>query len=239
MPTWRPSMQLVRRIAVATAVAVAWAVPAVAAEPESDLVDVSKQFTTLQHGFSSYAARHGSMRSGRLSAALADCGEVTTGNAFEQWGDPADYFLAPQGDFSRSDRWALNDRARVDAEDDNDLLSLDEGGEAVSPVLCITPDRPTIRFFARNDGGAEESRLEVSVLFEGTDGKVQRLKVARLRAGDDWRPAIAIPLYVNALASFAADGTAPVAIQFRAVGIQAKLGRWQVDDLYVVPFKGH
>jgi hypothetical protein len=232
-------MQLVRRIAVATALVIAWTIPAGAAESGTDLVDVSKQFATLQHGFSAYAAKHGSIRSGRLSAALAECGEETTVNAFEQWGDPADYFLAPQGDFSRSDRWDMNDRAQVDAEGDNDLLSLGDGGEAVSPVLCITPDRPTIRFFARNDGGADESRLEVSVLYEGTDGKVQRLKVARLRAGDDWQPAIAIPLYVNALASFAADGTAPVAIQFRAVGVKAKLGRWQVDDLYVDPFKGH
>lgn len=232
-------MTPLRHIALATAFVLALAVPAGAAEPDSDLVDVSKQLVTLQHGFSEYAAKHGAVRSGRLASALADCGEVSTTNAFGQWGDPADYFLAPQGDFSRSDRWTLNDHAAVDEVGDNGVLSLEDGGEATSPVLCVTPDRPTVRFFLRNAGGADQSRLEVSVLYEDFDGHLKRLKVARLRAGDDWQPAIAVPVYVNALATFQADGTAPVAIQFRATGVKAKLGRWLVDDLYVDPFKGH
>jgi hypothetical protein len=214
-------------------------VPARAAEPASDLMDVSKQVATLQHGFSEYASRHGSVRSGRLSAALTDCGERTTTNPFSAWGDDADYFLAPEGDFSSSDRWTMNDHAAVDRDGADNALVLEDGGDAMSPVLCVTADLPTIRFFARNDGGAADSRLEVSVVYEGADGNVKRLKVARLRAGDDWQPAIAIPIYVNALAAFADDGTAPVVIQFHATGVKAKLGRWQVDDLYVDPFKGH
>jgi hypothetical protein len=232
-------MKPVRLIALASALLLGATIPAGAAEPSSDLMDVAKQLTSLQRGFSDYAARHGNPRAGRLSAALAECGEVTTTTAFGAWGDPADYFLAPQGDFSRSDRWTMNDHAQVDGADDDGVLALEDGGEAVSPVLCITADRPTIRFFVRNHRGDDESRLEVSILFEGFDGHVKRLRVARLRAGDDWQPAIAIPIYVNALASFASDGTAPVAIQFRATGVKAKLGRWLLDDLYVDPFKGH
>jgi hypothetical protein len=228
------------RLALATALlCVIGAVPATAAEPAPDLSDVSKQVATLERGFANYIAKHGAVRSGRLSAALGGCGDTTTSNAFQEWGDPADYFLAPQGDFSASDRWTMNDHARVADEDGDEALVLQEGGEASSPILCITRDRPTIRFFARNDGGAESSRLEVSVLYEGADGHVKSLRVAQLRAGRYWAPAIAIPIYVNSVASFAADGTAPVVIQVRAMGVKAKLGRWQLDDLYVDPFKGH
>jgi hypothetical protein len=228
-------MKPVRLLITAAALLFVWVLPAGAAEPASDLLDVSKQIASLEHGFSEYAAKHGAVRSGRLSAALAGCGDTTTTNAFQQWGDLADYFLAPQGDFSSSDRWTMNDDARVE----DNALTLQDGGEALSPVLCVTPDRPTIRFFARNDGGAANSQLEVSVLYEGADGHVKRLKVAKLRAGDDWQPAIAIPIYVNTVASFAPDGTAPVVIQLRATGVKSKLGRWQVDDLYVDPWKGH
>jgi hypothetical protein len=175
----------------------------------------------------------------RLSAALTECGGRATTNPFSAWGDDADYFLAPEGDFSSSDRWTMNDHAEVDGDGGDNALSLQDGGDAMSPVLCVTADLPTIRFFARNDGGAADSRLEVSVVYEGADGNVKRLKVARLRAGDDWQPALVIPIYVNSLAAFASDGTAPVVIQFHATGVKAKLGRWQVDDLYVDPFKGH
>ena len=164
------------------------------------MTDVSKQVATLQRGFVDYVAKHGAVRSGRLSAALGACGDTTTSNAFQEWGDPADYFLAPQGDFSSSDRWTFNDHARVANDRGDEALALQEGGEALSPVLCVTRDRPTIRFFARNDGGAENSRLEVSVLYEGADGHVKSLRVAQLRAGRDWAPAVAIPIYVNSVA---------------------------------------
>jgi hypothetical protein len=228
------------RLLVATAALIVVGVaPARAAEPAADLLDVSKQVAVLQHGFSDYAARHGSVRSGRLSAALTDCGAQATTNPFSAWGDEADYFLAPGGDFSSSDRWTLNDHASVDGDAGDGALTLEDGGEALSPVLCVTADLPTIRFFARNDGGAEDSRLEVSVVYEAPDGAVKRLKVARLRSGDDWQPAIAVPIYINSMAAFAGDGTAPVVIQFRATGVKSKRGRWQVDDLYVDPFKGH
>ncbi len=228
------------RLTLATAVlCVVWVLPATAAEPAPDLTDVAKDVAKLHRGFVDYIAKHGAVRSGRLSAARAECGDTTTTNAFQEWGDLADYFLAPQGDFSTSDRWTMNDDAEVAAIGDDQALVLREGGEASSPIVCITHDRPTIRFFARNHGGSESSRLEVSVLYEGADGHVKRLRVAKLRAGRDWAPAIAIPIYVNSVASFAADGTAPVVIQVRATGVKAKLGRWHLDDLYVDPFKGH
>jgi hypothetical protein len=232
-------MKPTRLLLAIAAIAAIGAVPARAAVAASDLLDVSKQVASLQHGFAQYAARHGSVRSGRLSAALADCGERATNHPFSAWGDVANYFLAPEGDFSSSDRWTLNDHATVASDGADNALILQDGGDALSPVLCITADRPTIRFFARNDAGAADSRLEVSVIYQGADGKVKRLKVARLRAGASWQPAIAIPLYVNALAAFARDGTAPVVIQFHATGVKTKRGRWQVDDLYVDPFKGH
>ncbi len=232
-------MKHIRLLVATAAIVLAGVVPATAAEPAPDLMDVAKQVASLQRGFAEYAARHGSVRSGRLTAALADCSERTTTNPFSAWGDDADYFLAPEGDFSSSHRWTMNDHAAVDHDGSDNALTLQDGGEALSPVLCVTANLPTIRFFARNDGGSAESRLEVSVIYEDADGKVKRLKVARLRSGDDWQPAIAVPIYINSLAAFAGDGTAPVVIQFRATGVKSKLGRWQVDDLYVDPFKGH
>jgi hypothetical protein len=231
-------MRHVHRVLAAAAIVVVWAVPAGAAESASDLTDVSKEVASLERSFADYVAKHGAVRSGRLSAALA-CGDTTTTNAFQQWGDPADYFLAPQGDFSSSDRWTLNDHARVADDGEDEALVLQEGGEALSPVICVTRDRPTIRFWARNYRGAATSRLEVSVIYEGADGHAKSLRVAQLRAGQQWAPAVAIPIYINSVAQFAADGTAPMVLQVRAKGVKSKLGRWHLDDVYVDPFKGH
>jgi hypothetical protein len=215
--------------------------PTSAATVAPQLLDVTKQVGALQAKFAELNAKGGTARAGLLTA-FAACGTPRASAAFSAWGDGASYVLAPGGDFASPVAWLVNDHAAVDAapspSGDDRVLSLEDGGEAVSPVICIRADHPTIRLFARNTGAAD-SRLEVSVLYEDTDGHVKELRVARLLSGSAWSPTTVIPIYVNLLATYSPDGITPVAIRFKATGVKSRSGRWQLDDLYVDPWKGH
>ena len=95
---------------------------------------------------------------------------------------------------------------------------------------------PTIRLFAANTGG-EDAELEVEILYEGLDGKLQKLKVAKLRGGASWAPTSVVPLYVNMLAAASEDGLTAIALKFKTHGVKEKDGGWKIDDLLVDPLK--
>jgi hypothetical protein len=46
-----------------------------------------------------------------------------------------------------------------------------------------------------------------------------------------------MPVVANAFALISPGGYLPVSFRFKALGATA--GQWQIDDLYVDPFKGH
>ena len=80
--------------------------------------------------------------------------------------------------------------------------------------MCVSVWHPTIRLFAANTGG-EESELEVEVLYEGFDGKIKKLRVAKLRGGPAWAPTTIVPIYVNLLGAASEDGLTAIAIHFK------------------------
>ncbi len=173
---------------------------------------------------------------------LGTCGDQDMSAVFRPWGDPALYVLAPNGDFAAKGDWDLNDEARLvtapSPRGTGRVLSLANGGEAVSPVTCLSAGHPTIRLFARNTGAAA-SKLQVTVLTRDGNGRVTELPVATLTAGSSWHPTPIIPVVVNLFALTSADGALPVTFRFKAVGGGAAAARWQLDDFYVDPFKGH
>jgi len=172
-------------------------------------------------------------------AGLGTCGDQDTSAVFRPWGDLSQYVLAPGGDFSSAAGWDL-DGAQVASgsspKSSGRILSLGNDGEAVSPVTCLSLGHPTIRLFARNTGAAA-SRLQVTVLFGGSDGKTYELPVATLQSGASWSPTPILPVVANVFALTSPGGYLPASFRFRAVG--ASSGQWQIDDLYVDPFKGH
>ena len=147
---------------------------------------------------------------------------------------------APGGDVEALEAWSLNKHVRS-AENSpfgngSASLFLGEKGEAISPPICISVSYPTIRLFAANTGG-EESELEVEILYEGLDGKVKKLKVAKLRGGAAWAPTRVVPLYVNMLGAASEDGLTAIALKFKTHGVKEKDGGWKIDDLLVDPLK--
>ena len=154
---------------------------------------------------------------------------------FSPWGDAADYVRAPQGDVEDISAWELDDDVTVIDENSpfsngSRSLFLADKGEAVTPVMCVSTAHPSIRFFAANTG-SPESTLEVEVIYEDLDGHAKKLRIARLRGSDEWRPSRVVPIHVNMLAAAAEDGLTAVALKFKAKDVKSKGHGWKLDDL--------
>jgi hypothetical protein len=206
---------------------------------DGQLLDFSKQLADMQRKVDDLRSRGLSSRTGKLSAE-ATCGFGNPFRAFLPWGDPATYTLAPQGDLASTSRWSLKNV--VSSPDHNpfvggvaSLLFARGDSEAITPVMCMSVDNPTIRLFLADRGGNGKAGLEVKVLYEGVDGAGHSLTVARLHVGDDWQPSVVIPMGVNLLAAVSAHGWTPVAFDFKVKGLQ-KGETFSLDGLYVDPW---
>ena len=70
------------------------------------------------------------------------------------------------------------------------------------------------------------------MLFESLSGDVQSQVFAVVPGTGVWAPTLPLPFLVNATAAVAPNGTTPLAFRFTALS-----GRWQIDDVYVDPYK--
>ena len=213
---------------------------ATASANDEELVDVSKKMSEIQKKMDDLRGKGRWARRGELSAA-AICGDRASSQVFASWGDAAEYVPAPQGDAEDISAWDLDDDVSIVQENAPfssgfRSLLLNDGGEAVTPVMCISAFHPTIRFFAANTG-SPESTLEVEVIYEDLDGHRKKLKIARLRGSEDWRPSLVVPIHVNRLAAASEDGLTAVALKFKAKDVKSKGRGWKLDDLYVDPWK--
>ena len=111
------------------------------------------------------------------ASASADNSARCEGRVIEQpfaaFGDPLDYFLAPDGDFSGgASGWELagaevvaeNEPYYVHGGDTAAAVRLESGASATSPTICVAEDDPTMRFFARSTGDPTGT-LDVEVLY--------------------------------------------------------------------------
>jgi hypothetical protein len=175
------------------------------------------------------------------ATARADVAGRCEGRFIEQpflaWDDPADYFLAPDGDFS-SGAWgweldgaevvADNEPSYVHGGDAPAAVSLDSGESATSPSICVGVDDPTMRFFARSTGDPAAT-LSVEVLYTDADGRPQALPIGAVEAAaaGDWTPTAALPITANTYEM-------TVAFRFTAQGAGSS---WLIDDVYVDPYR--
>ena len=156
---------------------------------------------------------------------------------FTQFGDLADYFLAPDGDLSAGGAgWDLHG-AEVVAENEPFWVHgdgtpasawLDRGASAISPAICVTLDDPTMRFFARSAGGPS-GLLAVDVLYTDADGVRQELRIGTVSAdaAEEWTPVAPLAIVAN---------TTEMNVQFRFTALGAG-SEWLIDDVYVDPYK--
>ena len=112
----------------------------------------------------------------RRQTSVAPCTARTDSTPFVRWGDSAEYFLAPNGDFSGGGAdWDLSGGATVVsggepygvvAGDAHSLL-VPYGSQAVSETMCVTEGEDAIRLFVKNPG-VEGSILHVEALVQST-----------------------------------------------------------------------
>jgi len=176
-------------------------------------------------------------------ASLLDgCPGADASQPFLPWADRALYVLAPDGGLEQGGGdWSLNGGAavvegsetfHVRGPGDSRSLSLPDGSRATTAPACIGLDSPTMRFFARNDGDQDAS-LRVSVVVDTLLGPLT-VPIGSVDGTDSWHPTPAYLLIANLTAlPVVTDGTATIRLRFTPHG-----GDWQIDDVYVDPWKG-
>jgi hypothetical protein len=161
---------------------------------------------------------------------------------FTRWADANWYALAPGGDFESGPIWSLSGGAAVAAGSGSlgiggsvgmRSVSVPVGGTAVSPDVCIDPTRETFRFSARNNSASTTAKLKVEILYPTSNGswKVILGGILDTAKVSGWQLS---PVYSNSanLALLSGLSNPPIRYRFTAAG-----GGWQVDDLYVDPYR--
>jgi hypothetical protein len=178
-----------------------------------------------------------------LSAGSAQaCSSSGARTVFSPWGDQRNYILAPDGGFEGGGSgWKLNRGAAVvdgnesyylnDAADSKSL-SLPAGSSAVSPPVCMAIDTPSFRLVARN-GGDPSSQLRVEAVYKLL-GLVRTKTAGTLRAGSTWTPTQSVSTVLTL--STIVGTLIPSAIEIRFTPLDSS-GNWQVDDVYIDPFR--
>ncbi len=176
-----------------------------------------------------------------VSSIMASCPTQPTSTPFAQWGDANNYYLAPGGSFEgAADQagWTLsgasltsgNEPFFVNDSGDSQSLSIAGGGSATSPYFCVDNTMASLRFFARQaEAGGD---LQVQALVQTGNG-VDTVPLADLADGSvpSWAPTQPIVGDTSGLA----DGQKlMVALQF---SVPDSAASWQIDDLYVDPYR--
>lgn len=179
------------------------------------------------------------------SAAQAACVQQTTTKAYASFGDRADYVLAPGGSFeSGTASWSLTGASIATGtaplpagrSTDRGSLALSAKGKAISPPFCVGIEHPNFRMQARKTSGTWASLLVKLRWIEST-GKVNETTVGSFDGSKftAWAPtpsvmlAQALPMW-NSSQSV----TAQIVLDPEDAG-----GNWQIDNVYVDPYRRH
>jgi hypothetical protein len=170
--------------------------------------------------------------------AAAACPASTVGTPFSQWGDSANYFLAPGGSFEGKAGWTLsnatltagNEPFDVAGSGDQQSVTINAGGSAISPYFCVDNTMTALRLFARQTAPGND--LRVAALVQTASG-VTSYHLGDLADGSmpSWGPSAPITADTSSLS----DGsTVMVALRVR---VPPGAGSWQIDDVFVDPYR--
>ena len=184
-------------------------------------------------------------QAGSFGDSAVGCEGRTTSQPFLRWLDPMRYVLAPNGNLeSGATGWTLTGGARVEAgnesffvggKSDTRSLYLPSGSTATTRPMCVQLLHPTFRYFAKNRGSIVLSSLLVEALVENPlTGKVLVLPAGVHTGGSNWHPSLPGLVVADLVSLLDPNGELAVAFRFRPVGLAAK---WQIDDVYVDPFR--
>jgi hypothetical protein len=176
-----------------------------------------------------------------VSSIMASCPTHPVSTPFAQWGDANDYYLAPGGSFEgTADQvgWTLsgasltsgNEPFFVNGSGDGQSLTIAGGGSATSPYFCVDNTMSSLRFLAEQVAAGGD--LRVQALVQTANG-VDTVPLADLADGSlpSWAPTQPIVGDTSGLP----DGQRlMVALQLSVPDSSAS---WQIDDLYVDPYR--
>jgi hypothetical protein len=161
---------------------------------------------------------------------------------FSPWGDQGNYVLASDGGFEAGGSgWQLNRGATVvegnesyflNNAGDSKSLSLPAGSSAVSPPVCMALDTPSFRLVARNSGNPS-SQLRVEAVYKLL-GLIRTKTAGTLHASSTWGPTQSVSTVLTL--STIVGTLIPSAIEIRFTPLDSS-GRWQIDDIYIDPFR--
>jgi len=171
------------------------------------------------------------------------CDDAALTQPFARWNDDAHYKLAPGGDAEGSlDGWSFSGGARRVSGSEpfaatgrlgSSSFSIPAGGSVTTAATCVNADYPSFRFFAKSSGGLLGLLPVMTVELVYRDGLLGlvAVPVGTVTPGSSWKPS-PVMLSLSVVGAAVAGGEAPLALRFRSVA-----GTWQVDDVFVDPFK--
>jgi hypothetical protein len=185
----------------------------------------------------------GTASAGILVQTGTNCPTQAFSQPFRSWGDSHSYTLVPNGGLEQgATGWDLDGSARVVSGNESfnvsgsgsHSLSLPAGSSAETPALCVGLEHPTVRFFAKrtNGGVLGLSTLAVSAVVHLDGGGKLDVPVGVVLGNGTWKPTPAY-LYLGNLLSVLASDSTPMSFRFTPL----LGGSWQVDDVYVDPFR--
>jgi hypothetical protein len=175
-------------------------------------------------------------------SAAPGCTTPTT-QAYLFANDKKDYVLAPGGNVEGSlSGWSLTGGAApvtgsapavTGAKLGSKSLLIPSGGSVTTAPMCVGAHSPFFRFQARNTGAAGTLKVEVLYL-DGPKFTGER-ETGSVTAGSTWTPTQRLSLSQGIMGVNGNSASqATIAFRFTPVGAGA---RWQVDDVYVDPFR--
>jgi hypothetical protein len=172
----------------------------------------------------------------------AGCSTPTL-KAFSFTNDFKDYALAPGGNAESSlSGWSLTGGAAAvaggapavtGAPAGTKSLLVPSGGSITSAPMCVGAHSPFFRFQARNTG--TPGSLKVEVLYLDGPRYTGEREAGYVSGGATWAPTNRLSLAQGIMGvNGSSTSQATVAFRFTPVGTG---GRWQVDNLYVDPYR--
>jgi hypothetical protein len=174
---------------------------------------------------------------GLPAVAGAACAQSDASQAFAQFGDSAEYTLAPGGSFEEGQHgWTFANASIVAGNESFNLvpgthsLAIGPGGSAASPWVCVNGERPTFRLVVRRLSG-ESNVLNVSLRWINLLGVTVNTTVASLHGDSIWAPTPVLKLG-NTMPLWVPGTSLNLGLVFSSPGG----GSWAIDDVYIDPY---
>jgi hypothetical protein len=178
----------------------------------------------------------GTAKAGLIGTLLPSCG--STSQVFAPWGDNDQYFGFTNNGFENgTSGWTVSGAAVAKGNEPwhvngagSSSLAIGPGGSASSPLVCTALDAPHWRMFAL--AGAANGPLHARIVFYGLTGNITGIlnfnDVSPSSFGS-WAPS---PFVSSALAL-------PLLTKYAQLQLTsgATSGTWQIDDVYVDPWR--